>query len=96
MEPPRARGRLSGARESQLFFVYITKIFSKIHYLDITTAATSTEQHYNEARERSEPFFLGFPRKKKPLQNGSYEHRVPKVKKPNIILYQVCVCDSTS
>ena len=25
-------------------------------------------------------FFLGFPRKKKPLHNGSYENRVPKVK----------------
>ena len=36
--------------------------------------------------------FLGFPRKKKPLHNGSYEHRVPKIKKQNIILYQVCVC----
>ena len=23
-------------------------------------------------------FFLGFPREKKPLHNGSYEHRVPK------------------
>ena len=36
---------------------------------------------YNEARERSEPFFLlGFPRKKRTLHNGSYEHRVPKIK----------------
>ena len=25
-------------------------------------------------------FFLGFPRKKKTLHNGSYEHRVPKIK----------------
>ena len=25
-------------------------------------------------------FFLGFPRKNKPLQTGSYEHRVPKIK----------------
>ena len=25
-------------------------------------------------------FFLGFRRKKKPLHNGSYEHRVPKIK----------------
>ena len=25
-------------------------------------------------------FLLGFPRKKKPLHNGSYEHRVPKIK----------------
>ena len=43
MEPPRCRGKLSGARESQLFFGCITtKMFSKIH-LDI---ATTTEQHY--------------------------------------------------
>ena len=28
-------------------------------------------------------FFLGFPRKKKPLHNGSYEHKVPKNKKQN-------------
>ena len=45
---------------------------------------------YNEARERSKPFFLGFPRKKKPLHNESYEHRVPKIKK-TLILYQGCV-----
>ena len=25
-------------------------------------------------------FFLGFPRKKKPRHNRSYEHRVPKIK----------------
>ena len=37
-------------------------------------------------------FFLGFPREKKPLHNGSYEHRVPKNKKQNIILYQGCLC----
>ena len=37
-------------------------------------------------------FVLGFPRKKKPLHNGSYEHRVPKIKKQNIILYTfLCV-----
>ena len=36
-------------------------------------------------------FFLGFPRKKKPLHNGSYEHRVPKIKNKNIILYQGCL-----
>ena len=36
VEPPRGRGRTSGARESQLFWGYIvTKIFLKIH-LDIT------------------------------------------------------------
>ena len=40
-------------------------------------------------------FFLGFPRKKKPLHNGSYELRVPKIGN-NIILYRGCVCDSTS
>ena len=39
--------------------------------------------------------FVGFPRKKKPLNNGSYEHRVPKKKlKKNIILYEGYVCDS--
>ena len=38
--------------------------------------------------------FLGFPRKKKTLHNGSYEHRVPKKKKKNITVYQGCVCDS--
>ena len=44
VEPPRGRGRPSGARESQVFFGYIiTKVFSKIH-LDITT--TTTEEHY--------------------------------------------------
>ena len=36
-------------------------------------------------------FFLGFPRKRKPLHNGSYEHRVPKIQKQNILLYNVCV-----
>ena len=35
-------------------------------------------------------FFLGFPRKKTPLHNGSYKHRVPKIEKENILLY-VCV-----
>ena len=34
--------------------------------------------YYNEARERSEPFFLVFPRKKKPLYNGSYENSFAK------------------
>ena len=62
--------------------------------------------HLNESfwlimRRASEAslFFLGFPRKKKPLHNGSYEHRVPKIKKENILLYLVpgmCVYDSTS
>ena len=48
VEPPRGRGRPSGARESQLFFGYVvTKIFSKMH-LDITiiTTTTTTEEHY--------------------------------------------------
>ena len=46
-------------------------------------------------------FFLGFPRKKKPLHNGLYEHREPKIKKQtlfctrNVCLCD-CVCDSTS
>ena len=38
-------------------------------------------------------FSLGFPRKKKHLHNGSYQHRVWKKKKN--LLYQVCVCDCT-
>ena len=37
---------------------------------------------------------------KMPLHSGSYEHRVPKIEKPNIFLYQGCLfvylCDSTS
>ena len=38
--------------------------------------------------------FLGFPRKKKPLHNGSYEHRVPKIKKKTLFCTgDVCVCD---
>ena len=49
----------------------------------------------NEVRERSEPFFLAFPREKKPLYNGSYEHRVPKIKKQTLFCTRdVCVCDS--
>ena len=55
---------------------------------------------YNEARERSEPFFLGFPREKKPLHNGSYEHRVPKIKTKHYsvpgMFGWMFVCDSTS
>ena len=38
-------------------------------------------------------FFLSFPREKKPVHNGSHEHRVPKMNKPNIILYQGCLCN---
>ena len=48
VEPPRGGGRPSGARESQLFFGYITtNMFSKIVWtsLDITTT-TTTEEHY--------------------------------------------------
>ena len=48
---------------------------------------------YHEARERSEPFFLGFPRKKKPLHNGSHEHRVPKIKKNKTLFSYVCVIE---
>ena len=51
---------------------------------------------YNEARERSEPFFPCFSKGKKPLHNGSYEHRVPKIKKQNsfcmYVCMYVCVC----
>ena len=38
-------------------------------------------------------FFL---QAKKPLHSGSYEHRVPKIKNHNIVLYQGCLRDSTS
>ena len=58
VDPRRGRGRLSGARESQLSFGYIintAKMFSKI-LLDITTTTTTTtttsEENYNEARPR--------------------------------------------
>ena len=54
-----------------------------------TTALNS----YNEARERSEPFSLGFPRKKKPLHNGSYEHRTPKIQNQTLFCTRdVCLC----
>ena len=49
VEPPRGSGKPSGARESQLFFRYITtKTFSKIHLniTNSTTTTTTTEQHY--------------------------------------------------
>ena len=37
-------------------------------------------------------FFLGFPSKKKPLHNGSYEHRVPKIKDKTLFCTRyVCV-----
>ena len=36
-------------------------------------------------------FFLGFPREKKPLHNGSYEHRVPKIKNKTFFCIYVCV-----
>ena len=37
-------------------------------------------------------FFLGFPRKKKPLHNGSYEHGVPKIKNKTLFCTMyVCV-----
>ena len=40
-------------------------------------------------------FFLGFPRKKKPLHKGSYEHRVPKIINQTLICTRDdCVCDS--
>ena len=51
----------------------------------LTTAGIEVAPHYHQLlvmRRASEAslFFLGFPRKKKPLHNGSYEHRVPKIK----------------
>ena len=45
--------------------------------------------YYHEARERSEPFFPWFSEKKKPLHNGSYEDRVPKIK--NKTFFCMCV-----
>ena len=51
----------------------------------------------NEARERSDPFFPWFSKGKKPLHNGSYEHRVPEIKNKTLFRTRdVCVCDSTS
>ena len=47
-------------------------------------------------RRASEESLFPWFSKEKPLHNGSYEHRVTKIKKQNIILYLVCVCDSTS
>ena len=48
-------------------------------------------------------FFPWFSKGKKPLHNGSYEHRVPKIKKnkhcsvPGMFVFViVCVIDSTS
>ena len=36
--------------------------------------------------------FLGFPRKKKPLHNGSHEHRMPKIKNKTFFCTRdVCV-----
>ena len=35
---------------------------------------------YNEERGGSKPFFPWFSKEKKTLHNGSYEHRVPKIK----------------
>ena len=50
--------------------------------------------YYNEARERSEPFFPWFSDEKKPLHNGSYEHRVPKIKNQTLFCTRdVCACD---
>ena len=40
-------------------------------------------------------FFLGFPREKKPLHNGSYEHRVPKIRNQTLFCTRdvfVCWC----
>ena len=48
VEPPRGRGKPSGARESQVFFGYITcitKICAEIHS-DITTTTTIKYHYY--------------------------------------------------
>ena len=37
-------------------------------------------------------FFLGFPRKKKSLHNGSNEHRVPKIKNKHYSVPGIFVC----
>ena len=62
--------------------------------LAVTIRGTIYYRYFNEARERSEPFLPWLFREKKPLHNGSYEHRVSKKKKKNIILYQGCLCVS--
>ena len=47
----------------------------------------------NEARPRERSDRGRFlPLGKKPLHNGSYEHRVTKIKKQGIFLYQGCLC----
>ena len=52
VEPPRGRGRLSGGRESQLFFGYfVTKIFSKI-LSDITTTGYYRGALYDKHMQR--------------------------------------------
>ena len=71
-----------------------THRYSMMHHR-LTTAGIEVEPHYNKLlvmRRASEAslFFHCLPRKKKPLHNGSYDHRVPK-KNQNTILYQVCV-----
>ena len=43
----------------------------------------------HEARERSEPTFSWFSKGKKPLHNGSYEHRVPE--KQNKTFFCTCL-----
>ena len=53
---------------------------------------------FDEAREWSEPFFPWFSKEKKTsLHNGSYEHRVPKIKQQNTLMYKyqvrLCMCD---
>ena len=51
----------------------------------LPTAGNEVAPHYHQLlvmRRASEAslFFFGIPREKKPLHNGSYEHRVPKNK----------------
>ena len=57
-----------------------------------------TGKNNNEARPRErsdrDPFL---PLGKKPLHNGSYEHRVPKKKTKTLFCTKdVCLCDLTS
>ena len=68
-----------------------TNRYSMMHRR-LITAGIEVAPHYHQSlvmRRASEASLssLVFPRKKKPLHNGSCEHRAPKIKNKNIILY---------
>ena len=64
---------------------------------DRPTAGNEVAPHYHQLlvmRRASEAslFFLDFPREKKPLHNGSYEHRVLKIKTKHYSATGMCGC----